>query len=67
MGSGYTLGVKPEDLGIIPRVIDLIFSEKEKRREKADIQVRCSFLEIYNEELIDLLDNSGITPQKKDI
>jgi hypothetical protein len=67
MGSGYTLGVKKEDLGIIPRVIELIFNEKEKRKAKAEIEVRCSFLEIYNEELVDLLDNSAMAPQRKDI
>ena len=31
MGSGYTIGVKEEDLGIIPRVIRMIFEEKEAR------------------------------------
>lgn len=57
MGSGYTLGVKPEDLGMIPRVIRLIFQEKEKRKARTDITIKCAFLEIYNEELIDLLDH----------
>jgi hypothetical protein len=56
MGSGFTLGVKEEDLGIIPRVIRLIFDEVSKRKTKAEFIIRCSFLEIYNEELIDLLD-----------
>ena len=32
MGSGYTIGVKEQDLGIIPRVIKLIFEEVDKRR-----------------------------------
>ena len=57
MGSGYTIGIKDEDLGIIPRVIKLIFEEVEKRRNKADIVIKCAFLEIYNEELHDLLDH----------
>jgi len=56
MGSGFTLGVKEEDLGIIPRVIRLIFDEEAKRKNLADFVIKCSFLEIYNEELIDLLD-----------
>ncbi len=59
MGSGYTIGVKEQDLGIIPRVIKLIFEEVEKRRSKADIIVKCAFLEIYNEELHDLLDHNA--------
>ena len=37
MGSGYTIGLNEEDLGIIPRVIKLIFEEVEKRKAKADI------------------------------
>ena len=57
MGSGYALGVKEEELGIIPRVIRLIFSEVDRRKPKALITVKCAFLEIYNEELIDLLDH----------
>lgn len=60
MGSGFTLGVPPQELGIIPRVITQIFSEEEKRRVKAEFEIKCSFLEIYNEELIDLLDSSFI-------
>lgn len=57
MGSGYTIGLKDQDLGIIPRVIHLIFDEVEKRKSKADIVIKCAFLEIYNEELNDLLDH----------
>lgn len=58
MGSGYTNHLAGDQFGIIPRVIDLIFSEKEKRKHKNDIVVKCSFLEIYKEELFDLLDPS---------
>ena len=67
MGSGYALGVQEENLGIIPRVIRLIFSEIERRRSKAEIIVKCAFLEIYNEDLIDLLDHDKLIPVKKDI
>ena len=56
MGSGRTEGVATTDLGIIPRVIGMIFSEVENRKHKAEFLVKCSFLEIYNEELHDLLD-----------
>jgi kinesin family protein 4/21/27 len=59
MGSGYTIGLKEDDLGIIPRVIKLIFEEVEKRKNKADIVIKCAFLEIYNEELHDLLDHQN--------
>lgn len=56
MGSGYTIGIKDSELGIIPRVIKLIFEEVDKRKHKADITIKCTFLEIFHEELHDLLD-----------
>ena len=49
MGSGFTLGIKEEELGIIPRVIRLVFEEENRRKQKAEFIIKCSFLEIYNE------------------
>ena len=40
----------------------LIFEEVEKRKNKADIVIKCAFLEIYNEELHDLLDHQTMGP-----
>ena len=60
MGSGYTSNLEEEDFGIIPRVINLIFSEVDKRKQKTEFIIKCSFLEIYNEELNDLLDSNSI-------
>jgi len=60
MGSGYTIGLSEEDLGIIPRVNRLIFQEVDKRKSKTEFIIKCSFLEIYNEELNDLLDHSAL-------
>jgi hypothetical protein len=54
MGTELTLGIDDENLGIIPRVIKLIFEEEAKRRESRFV-IKCSFLEIYNEDLVDLL------------
>jgi hypothetical protein len=61
MGSGYTIGLRNEDLGIIPRVIKLIFDEVDKRKNKAEFIIKCTFLEIYNEELNDLLDHGQMS------
>jgi len=67
MGSGYTVGLRDDERGIIPRVINLIFSEVDKRKSKIEFIIKCSFLEIYNEELNDLLDGSGLSNNKINI
>ena len=70
MGSGYTIGLSQPELGIIPRVIKLIFEEVDRRKFHAECLVKCTFLEIYNEELHDLLEQGlGIERfiDKKDI
>jgi hypothetical protein len=46
MGSGYTIGLK---------------EEVEKRKNKAEFIIKCTFLEIYNEEFHDLLDQGAFT------
>ncbi|KAF3785501.1 Phragmoplast orienting kinesin 2 [Nymphaea thermarum] len=54
--------------GMTPRVFDYLFSriqkEKEARRdEKLKFICKCSFLEIYNEHILDLLDPSSLNLQ----
>ena len=46
----------PNDItkGIIPRVLEYLFKEKQTN-QKSTLKFSCSFLEIYNENLIDLL------------
>ena len=58
MGSGHTIGIDPNELGIIPRVITFVFDEISKRKKKAEFIIKWSFLEIYNEEIHDLLDTN---------
>jgi hypothetical protein len=60
MGSGFTSDVTPEEYGIIPRVIHLIFDKVKKRKNKIAFVVKCSFLEIYNKELRNLLDSGSL-------
>jgi hypothetical protein len=45
----------PNLFGVIPRSTAAIFSELEHNPEYVSSTVYCSFLEIYNEELCDLL------------
>ncbi|XP_075671673.1 kinesin-like protein KIN-12F [Castanea sativa] len=47
--------------GIVPRIFQMLFSEIQKEQENSEgkqinFQCRCSFLEIYNEQIGDLLD-----------
>jgi hypothetical protein len=44
--------------GLVPRILSHIFAARLEREDCADVLVRCSYLEIYNEAIFDLL-----TPQ----
>ncbi|XP_065827584.1 kinesin-like protein KIF15 [Oscarella lobularis] len=49
--------------GIIPRTFDYLFSlvsrEQQKHGDMVNFLLKCSFLEIYNEHVYDLLDNTS--------
>ncbi|KAI8364491.1 hypothetical protein EDC96DRAFT_510886, partial [Choanephora cucurbitarum] len=65
MGTGLESTVNPEHEGIVPRCIVDLFRNLEKRSESNPdftYEVFVSFLELYNEELIDLL-----SPQQQQI
>nr|AMS24238.1 kinesin 12-Id protein [Marsilea vestita] len=54
--------------GIIPRIFEYLFSkaemeEKAREQEHFTITCRCSFLEIYNEQITDLLDPASTNLQ----
>ncbi|MBN3303429.1 kinesin family member 4 [Amia ocellicauda] len=62
MGGTYTSAQENEPtVGVIPRVIKRIFQEKEKRTD-TEFTLTVSYLEIYNEEIIDLLCTSKDKP-----
>ncbi|RGP76228.1 kinesin family member 11 [Fusarium longipes] len=48
-----TMGMLSDDAGIIPRVLQTLFTKLEL--ENAESTIKCSFIELYNEELRDLL------------
>lgn len=59
MGTGSTAGLNEEQIGIVPRVFDQIFEELDRKRRESSLSeftIKVSFLELYNEELKDLLD-----------
>ncbi|NXE25875.1 KIF4 protein, partial [Ardeotis kori] len=58
MGGTYTANQEHEpSVGVIPRVIKLLFKEKEQRQDW-DFILKVSYLEIYNEDILDLLCSS---------
>ncbi|KAJ7996788.1 hypothetical protein DPEC_G00240660 [Dallia pectoralis] len=55
MGGTYTSAQENEPtVGVIPRVVQTIFQEKEKHTD-CEFSLSVSYLEIYNEEILDLL------------
>jgi hypothetical protein len=50
-----------EQMGLIPRAIEEIF-ELVHNRAITDFQVHCSFVQIYNENLYDMLRSVKATP-----
>lgn len=67
MGTGCTIGVPFEQVGIVPRVFKFIFDEIEIRKaqsEYSSFRVTIAFLELYNEEIHDLLDPGSMARDK---
>uniref|UniRef100_A0A0K6SAM5 Kinesin motor domain-containing protein n=1 Tax=Chromera velia CCMP2878 TaxID=1169474 RepID=A0A0K6SAM5_9ALVE len=55
MGSASFFSPAPDEAGLIPRVIRDLFAAVAAKRSQTDFEVSCTFLEIYNEEIRDLL------------
>ncbi|PKY45979.1 kinesin-domain-containing protein, partial [Rhizophagus irregularis] len=74
-GKTYSMGtaldgpnIPPEHLGIVPRAITKLFADLSERKEKNpfyEFDVYVSFLELYNEDLIDLLNPQSRENNKK--
>ncbi|XP_073006055.1 kinesin-like protein KIN-12F isoform X2 [Typha latifolia] len=65
LGEISELEVRPSlDRGMTPRIFEFLFAriraeEESRRDEKLKYSCKCSFLEIYNEQISDLLDPSS--------
>ena len=57
-----TLGLISDSAGIIPRVLNALFTNLDA--DEAESSVKCSFIELYNEELRDLLSKDDGTKLK---
>ncbi|XP_068653718.1 kinesin-like protein KIN-4C [Aristolochia californica] len=64
MGTNYTADAN--SCGIIPKVMDTIFSKVEALKESTEFLIRVSFIEIFKEEVFDLLDPTPVCSTKND-
>eukprot|EP00435_Cladocopium_sp_Y103_P021684 s2547_g5.t1 len=59
MGTGQSVGEGSEEEGIVPKVIRNSFRHIDAHKENIDFKVSCCYLEIYNEDIRDLLQPGG--------
>lgn len=59
MGTGPAVGEGTDEEGIVPKVIRNSFQHIEMHKEHIDFKVSCCYLEIYNEDIRDLLQPGG--------
>ncbi|XP_067446685.1 kinesin-like protein KIF21A isoform X9 [Thunnus thynnus] len=75
MGTGFDVNFVDEELGIIPRAVHHLFKGIEERRQAAqeqgrpvpEFKINAQFLELYNEEVLDLFDSARDMKQKSHI
>ncbi|XP_076590246.1 kinesin-like protein KIF21A isoform X4 [Chaetodon auriga] len=75
MGTGFDVNIPDEELGIIPRAVHHLFKGIEERRQAAqeqgrpvpEFKINAQFLELYNEEVLDLFDSTRDMKQKSHI
>ncbi|XP_062852541.1 kinesin-like protein KIF21A isoform X2 [Trichomycterus rosablanca] len=66
MGTGFDVNINEEEHGIIPRAVHHLFRGIEERRQAAieqgqpvpEFKINAQFLELYNEEVLDLFDTT---------
>ncbi|XP_043713863.1 kinesin-like protein KIN-4C isoform X2 [Telopea speciosissima] len=67
-GKTYTMGTnysgEATGGGIIPKVMETIFARVEAMKEPTEFLIRVSFIEIFKEEVFDLLDPSSVSYSK---
>ncbi|KAK4434404.1 Kinesin-like protein KIN-4A [Sesamum alatum] len=66
-GKTYTMGTSLKDgcqTGLIPKVMNALFSKIETLKHESEFQLHVSFIEIHKEEVRDLLDPSSASKQE---
>lgn len=61
-GKTHTISGTPEDPGVIFLTMRELYQRIEESREDSDVQIRLSYLEIYNEQIRDLLSPNPTPP-----
>ncbi|XP_030646391.1 kinesin-like protein KIF21A, partial [Chanos chanos] len=73
MGTGFDMNILDDELGIIPRAVSHLFKGIEQRRQAAteqgrpvpEFKINAQFLELYNEEVLDLFDSTRDMESRK--
>ncbi|XP_059391712.1 kinesin-like protein KIF21A isoform X2 [Carassius carassius] len=73
MGTGFDVAIPDEELGIIPRAVKHLYKGIEQRRQVAaeqgrpvpEFKISAQFLELYNEEVLDLFDTTRDIEMRK--
>uniref|UniRef100_A0A665X6F7 Kinesin-like protein KIF21A n=1 Tax=Echeneis naucrates TaxID=173247 RepID=A0A665X6F7_ECHNA len=73
MGTGFDVNIGEDELGIIPRAVNHLFRGIEERRQAAteqgrpvpEFKINAQFLELYNEEVLDLFDSTRDVEARK--
>ncbi|XP_052453799.1 kinesin-like protein KIF21A isoform X6 [Carassius gibelio] len=73
MGTGFDVAIPDEELGIIPRAVKHLYKGIEQRRQAAaeqgrpvpEFKISAQFLELYNEEVLDLFDTTRDIEMRK--
>ncbi|KAJ8372603.1 hypothetical protein AAFF_G00281100 [Aldrovandia affinis] len=66
MGTGFDVNITDDELGIIPRAVTHLFQGIKERQQAAtdqgrpvpEFKINAQFLELYNEEVLDLFDST---------
>ncbi|XP_046730812.1 kinesin-like protein KIF21B isoform X4 [Silurus meridionalis] len=75
MGTGFDMAVSEDEQGIIPRAVRQLFQGIQRRQTEAqengthppEFKVSAQFLELYNEEILDLFDSARDSGRKSNI
>ncbi|XP_063053107.1 kinesin-like protein KIF21A isoform X2 [Engraulis encrasicolus] len=73
MGTGFDVNLMEDERGIIPRAVEHLFKGIEERKQAAveqgrpvpEFKINAQFLELYNEEVLDLFDSTRDMESRK--